>query len=292
MMTPNKPSIEQISPAFGSSFLVRRYASSCENDLANWHMHPELELVYVNGGTGQRHIGKHMSYFNDGDLILMGAFLPHYGFTNRLTGNESETVVQFKEDFLGTEFFNIPEMGLVKRLLELSKKGLAFHGKTKLSVGKMIESLAWEDQYGRLLGLLAILKELSESKEYTVLNADGVALAVDTKENDRMNAIYSYIRSNFKRHISLEEIAEEASMTVPAFCRYFKKISRKTFTRFVNEFRVVHASKLLAETSLPITEVSFESGFNNFSHFNKSFKEFTGKNPSTYRKEFKNIILE
>ncbi len=81
-------------------------------------------------------------------------------------------------------------------------------------------------------------------------------------------------------------------MTVPAFCRYFKKISRKTFTKFVNEFRVVHASKLLAETSMSITEVSFESGFNNFSHFNKSFKEFTGKSPSTYRKEFNSIIDE
>ena len=72
----------------------------------------------------------------------------------------------------------------------------------------------------------------------------------------------------------------------------FKKISRKTFTQFVNEYRVVHASKLLAETSLSITEVSFESGFNNFSHFNKSFKSFTGKSPSAYRKEFKNIIAE
>lgn len=292
MSIPNKPSLEQISPAFGSSFLVRRYASSCENDLANWHFHPELELIYVNGGTGKRHIGKHMSYFNNGDLVLMGAHLPHYGFTDRLTGNKSETVIQFKEDFLGKDFFSIPEMALVRRLLALSKKGLAFHGETKLKVGARIESLAWEDQYGRLIGLLSILKALSESEEYEVLNADGVALAVDTKENDRMNQIYNHIRSNFKQHISLDEIADEVSMTVPAFCRYFKKISRKTFTRFVNEFRVVHASKLLAETSMSVTEVSFESGFNNFSHFNKSFKEFTGKSPSAYRKEFKNIILE
>ena len=119
-----KPSLEQISPAFGSSFLVRRYANSCENELANWHFHPELELVYVNGGSGKRHIGKHMSYFNDGELILMGANLPHYGFTDRHSGNKSETVIQFKQDFLGTNFFDIPEMGLVKRLLELSKKGL------------------------------------------------------------------------------------------------------------------------------------------------------------------------
>lgn len=289
---PNKPSLEQILPAFGSSFLVRQYNQSCSNSLANWHFHPEVELIYVQGGTGKRHIGKHLSYFNDGDLVLMGAYLPHYGFTDRLTGNSSETVVQFKQDFLGKEFFSIPEMNGIRQLLELAKKGLAFHGKTKDVVGRKIEKLAYTDQFGRLIGLIAILQDLFLSKEYTVLNADGVAMAVDTKENDRMNDIYSFIRSKFKEHISLDEIADEVNMTVPAFCRYFKKISRKTFTKFVNEYRVVHASKLLAETSMQITEVSFESGFNNFSHFNKSFKEFTGKSPSAYRKEFKNIIIE
>lgn len=288
----SKPALEQINPAFGSSFLVRQYNKSCENTLANWHFHPEVELIFVRGGTGKRHIGRHLSYFNDGDLVLMGDYLPHYGFTDRLTGNSSETVVQFKQDFLGKEFFSIPEMNGVRQLLELSKKGLAFHGKTKEQVGAKIEQLAFSDQFGRLLGLISILQDLSMSNEYSVLNADGVAMAVDTKDNDRMNEIYSYIRANFKEHISLDEIADEVNMTVPAFCRYFKKISRKTFTKFVNEYRVVHASKLLAETSLQITEVSFESGFNNFSHFNKSFKEFTGKSPSAYRKEFKNIIIE
>ena len=70
----------------------------------------------------------------------------------------------------------------------------------------------------------------------------------------------------------------------------FKKVTGKTFTHFVNEYRLVHASKLLADTSLSITDVCFESGFNNFSHFNKQFKEFTGKSPSDYRKEIKQVI--
>lgn len=293
MKSQKHASLEQIVPSVGSSFLVRRFASSCDQEnLANWHFHPELELVFVHGGSGKRHIGKNVSYFNDGDLVLMGANLPHYGFTDRLTGNRSETVVQFKEDFLGQGFFDIPEMNNVKRLMELSKKGLVFYGSTKDEIGERIEKLAWADHYDRLIGLLGILKDLSYSREYEVLNADGVALAVDTKENERMNQVYNYIRDHFKEHISLDQIAEEAHMTVPAFCRYFKKVSRKTFTKFVNEYRIVHASKLLAETSMSVTEVSFESGFNNFSHFNKRFKEFTGKSPSEYRKAFKNVILE
>ena len=79
--------------------------------------------------------------------------------------------------------------------------------------------------------------------------------------------------------IPLEEIADKVSMTVPSFCRYFKKMTSKTFIQFVNEYRLVHASKLLAEQNMSITEVCFACGFNNFSHFNKSFKSFTGQNP-------------
>ena len=79
-------------------------------------------------------------------------------------------------------------------------------------------------------------------------------------------------------------------MTVPAFCRYFKKVTGKTFTQFVNEFRIVHATKLLAENPTNITDICFESGFNNFSHFNKLFKKFTGKSPLKYRNEMKQLV--
>ena len=98
------------------------------------------------------------------------------------------------------------------------------------------------------------------------------------------------MNQNFKEHISLDEIADKVSMTVPAFCRYFKKVTGKTFTKLVNEYRVVHATKLLSESQMSIADVSFECGFNNFSHFNKLFKEFTGKSASKYRGELKLMV--
>jgi AraC-like DNA-binding protein len=95
----------------------------------------------------------------------------------------------------------------------------------------------------------------------------------------------NFVKEEFKRPIPLEEIAELVNMTVPAFCRYFKKITGKTFVQFVNEYRLAHAAKLLHEKQISITDVCFESGFNNFSYFNKKFKSLTGKSPSTYRNE-------
>jgi transcriptional regulator GlxA family with amidase domain len=115
-------------------------------------------------------------------------------------------------------------------------------------------------------------------------------MELQTQDNDRINSVFNYVKDHFQEPITLEEVSNLVSMTTPSFCRYFKKITNKTFTAFVNEYRLVHASKLLAEKPMSISEISFESGFNNFSHFNKSFKAYTGKSASQYRQELKTII--
>jgi len=285
-----KPAFEVIEPDFGHSFTYQKFDENLRNKNNAWHFHPELELVYVNGGSGKRQIGSHISYFTGGDLILIGSNLPHCGFTDKLTGNKSETVVQMKKDFLGNGFFDIPEMKKIQNLFEICKGGIAFYGNTKIKIGEKIEVLEYQTDFQRLLSILNILNELGNSKEFKVLNAEGFSMETEVKDNDRINIVFNHVKTNFKEEITLEEIANLVSMTVPSFCRYFKKITNKTFTKFVNEYRLVHASKLLAEQPISITDVCFESGFNNFSHFNKSFKTFTGKNPSEYRNELKTIL--
>ncbi|MFS4467606.1 AraC family transcriptional regulator [Maribacter sp. 2210JD10-5] len=285
-----KPTFEAIAPNFGHSFTYQKFDETKHNKNNVWHYHPEIELVYVNGGTGKRQIGSHVSYYTKGDLILIGSNIPHCGFTDALTGNTSETVIQMKLDFLGNDFFKIPEMKNIGQLFETASGGIAFHGKTKLKVGEKMEILEYQTDFQRLLSILNILNELGNSQEFRLLNAEGFSMETDIKDNDRINVVFNFVKHNFKDEISLQEMADMVSMTVPSFCRYFKKITNKTFTQFVNEYRLVHASKLLAEKPLSITEVCFESGFNNFSHFNKSFKNFTGQNPSEYRNQLKTVL--
>ena len=195
-----------------------------------------------------------------------------------------------KPDFLGSDFLRIPEMQKIQALFETSKGGLAFFGKTKQKIGEKIEVLEYQTDFQRLLSILNILNELGKSQEFKILNAEGFSLETEVKDNDRINLVFNFVKTNFKEEIPLEKMADIVSMTIPSFCRYFKKITNKTFTQFVNEYRLVHASKLLAEQPISITEVCFESGFNNFSHFNKSFKAFTGQNPSEYRNQLKKVL--
>lgn len=285
-----KPAFEAIEPDFGHSFTYQKFDANKQNSNLGWHYHPELELVYVNGGNGKRQIGSHISYYTGGDLILIGSNLPHCGFTDSCTGNTSESVVQMKSDFLGLDFFDIPEMRSIHRLFEKAQGGIAFTGDAKKKIGEKIEILEYKSDFQRLLAILNILNELATTTEFQILNADQLSVETQTKENDRINTIFNYVKENYNEPIALEEMADLTHMTVPSFCRYFKKVTHKTFVQFVNEYRLVHASNLLSESDRSITEICFESGFNNFSHFNKSFKAFTGMSPSEYRNQLKTVM--
>lgn len=289
-MLLQKPTLETITPNFGNSFTYQKFDKENRNDNSVWHYHPELELVYVNGGTGRRLVGSNLSYYTWGTLILVGSNLPHCGFTDDQTGNTFETVIQMKGNFLGDDFFDIPEMAPIKKLLQVSKRGIVFSGDTKTQVGALMEEMEQKTDFERLVSYLSILNRLATTKEFRILNADGFALLSNVQDNDRINLVFNHVKTHFKEEITLEAIAALTHMTVPSFCRYFKKITNKTFTQFVNEYRLVHASKLLSEQAISITDVCFESGFNNFSHFNKRFKAFTGQTPSAYRKQIKTIL--
>lgn len=289
-MRPIVPNLEIIIPSFGSSFSISKHEEKANIHTNHWHYHPEIELVYINGGSGKRQVGSHVSYYNDGDLILIGSNLPHCGFTDEETGNKKETVIQMKPDFLGNNFFEISEMTNIKNLFSQAKQGISFTGKTKKIIGERIEALDEQNQLERLLSMLSILNELELSKECVILNAEGFSMEMQMQDNDRMNVVYNFVKDHFQENISLEEISDLVAMTVPSFCRYFKKITNKTFTKFVNDYRLVHASKLLAEKQISITDVCEQSGFNNLGHFNKSFKEFTGKSASQYRQELRSVL--
>ncbi len=288
-MQHKKPTLKKINPNFGSSIFVQKSTIERSEMKPFWHFHPEIELLYVDEGKGKRHIGNHMSYYNDSQLLLIGSMLPHIGYTDR-PNHGSELLVQFLPEFLGDVFFEIPEMLPIKQLFERAKNGLLFKKATQLKLGSHIHELNNVTGFERTMLLLNILNELAIATDYEILNAKSFTFETALQDNSKTEVIYKYINQNFQNPISLEEIASQVSMTVPAFCRYFKKTSGKTFTKVVNEYRVVHATKLLSESAMSITDVCYECGFNNFSHFNKVFNEVTGKSASKYRGELKQIL--
>jgi AraC-like DNA-binding protein len=275
------------------SFSYNIYDNSNHNPAEKhqkWHYHPEIELVYVNNGSGKRQVGLNLSNYNDGLLILVGSNLPHTGFTDYFDDERKEVVIQFKENFLGDSLKEVFEFKNIFNLLKTSKKGIAFEGDIKKKIGLAMLGLQYETSFQKVITLITILNDLSRSKNYEILNISNYNIN-GINENERIRKAFNFIKDNYKKEVSLENVAKEVHMTVPSFCRYFKSQTKKTFIQFLIEYRINNALKLLIQSDKDIKNICYECGFNNYSHFNRSFKKINLISPSDYRKKILNSQL-
>ncbi|RFS14123.1 AraC family transcriptional regulator [Emticicia sp. C21] len=274
---------EELTPDLDSSF--RLIINPRLNDVFYWHFHPEFELVYIEGASGTRHVGEHISRFEGSDLVFIGSYIPHLNFDYGVKTECEKVVVQIRQDFLGNAFANIPELSAVYRLFEQSKHGIAFGKETKFLLGERLKNLKNLGHFEQFLEILSIFQILAQSNEMVLLHTKPVENQHNKKEQERMTRIYNFIDSHYQQKIEVEEVASMSNLSKSAFCRYFKKITRLTFVEFLNHYRINQAQKFLL-LDKNVTEACFECGFESLSYFNRTFKKVTGENPLSFKKKF------
>lgn len=256
-----------------------------------WHFHPEYELVLVVKSHGQRIIGNGIGDFTDGDLVFIGANVPHIyrndaAFYQHSPDLRAESViVHFLEDFLGEPFMDLQEMIPVRQLFQRAALGLEILGPTKEYVIARMLEMSQQEGMRRLLLLLDILTTLSESPHLRTLSTQ-IIEGSNPVESEKVSQVFDYISQHYQRRIALSEIADLMNMSVPSVCRFIKRRTHKTLVNLINELRISHACKLLIDTNLSIIEICYESGFQNLSNFNRQFRLLKNSNPQTFRKQF------
>ncbi|MFD2571222.1 AraC family transcriptional regulator [Spirosoma soli] len=269
------------------SLLVRRFCLPYFD--APWHYHPEYELTYIVKGYGRRFVGDHVESFQAGDLVLLGPNLPHFWrsdedfYKGEAKSRVESIVVQFPIAFVEQGLATVSEAGAIRQLLDRSRYGLCLGLPMSQFLADQLEALPNQSGFKQLLNLLAILHELSADTQARLLASDGYQLAPGMAETERMKRVLEFVLVNFREEIRVEQIASVAGMVPAAFCRYFKKRTRKSFIDYLNELRISHARKLLASQDMSVGQVGLECGFNNSSHFHRQFKLHTGTTPLNYQ---------
>lgn len=276
-----KSTLERIRPDANSSF--RLLLTPHLEDVFLWHYHPEYEIVYIDGASGTRHVGDHISRYDGSDLVFIGPNIPHLNFDYGVRTEYRKVVVQLDPDFLGPQLWHAPEFAIVADLFARARSGLSFHGATKENVGRELHRLAELPPFDRLMLLLGIFHTLADSNEVTPLHGEAVAGAYNVDEQQRLKRLSVFVADEYARHIELREAAALVNLTEAAFCRSFKRMTQLTFTQFVNRYRVHEAQRLLL-TGNNVTEAAFACGFESLSYFNKVFRGVTGENPLAFRK--------
>ena len=274
----------------GSSFLATKLILPRFH--SEYHFHPEYELKYVIESKGKRFVGDTIENFQEGDLILLGPNIPHYWKNDEIHDQTDlmqakAVVILFSEYFLGEKFFSVQEMMPILELLKKAQAGLVFPNADSSNIPQMLDDLTKSKGPFRIILMLEVLAELAKSESRNLLTEEfstGIPfLDVNSPSFVRLQKVHHYVIKNFQFPLQIDDVAQIASMTPHAFCKYFKKSTKKTFMTFLNELRVCHAKKLLIENDIPISQISMESGFNNISNFNRQFKTGTHMTPSDFR---------
>jgi AraC-like DNA-binding protein len=277
-----KAVFEQLNTEQSSSFILRQF--DVPKFDAPFHFHPEYELTLILKGEGQRYVGQQVNEFFAGDLVFLGANLPHCWVSQPIENkNASAIVIQFGELFLGKGIVDLPEMKKVQTFLEKSKSGFEIVGKTKETLTEKILALQLKTPLQKIAGLLEIFDILCNSTEIITIDDFFFEHQYNQSETARFQKIFSYLIENFKEEITLEQIANIADLSPTSFCRYFKNITKKTFVEVLIEFRLQYACQLLNKTDLPIQQVAFESGFGDVPYFNKLFRKHKNLTPKEWR---------
>lgn len=255
-----------------------------------WHFHKEFELTVIESSEGTRFIGDQVSLFQPSDMVLIGPNIPHLYRNNeeyyKNPGMVAKSIdVHFTEDFLGNSFFDVPEMKLVRRLLNRANLALVIHGSTKDYVREQLYEMQELPPVRRLMKLLDILIVLSTSKQLTNVLSQEFTVN-NNKDAARIDIVFQYILKNFRNEIYIEEIASKLNMSIGSFSRYFKHHTRKTFSNYVTEVRISHACRMLIEDVYSVSEIGYMTGFENQSNFYRHFKKYTGVTPKEYTARF------
>jgi AraC-like DNA-binding protein len=281
-----KARIERISTGASASFLCRRRTDARFG--FTWHFHPELELTLIVHSRGRRFVGDSIEPYEDGDLVLLGPDLPHTWHSDPGRKGRHEAVFcQFSREFLGAGFIEAPELAAVDRLLGFSARGLRFTGRTQKAVARRMEGLDRLQGLARLAALLEILDELARSRDVRPLSGRRWVPGHRPGDAERIDRVCRFLNERCLDRVSLAEAAQVAHLSIPAFCRMFRRTTGKTLVGYLNELRTGEACRELIETERPVSEIAFGSGFNNLSNFNRRFRAQKGLSPRDYRRAFR-----
>ncbi len=286
-----KPLLEKSIESLNQSFLVKKLQEPFFDP--NWHFHPHYQLFTVIKGTGTRFIGDDIRHFEVGDTVFLGPNMPHLWRSDRnYFEKESQLqtegiVVYFKEDFLGNDFFEKPEMFDIKSFLKNSERGLDLTGTLGVEMVSDLKELLGLTGFEGISKLLNILHKLSVTNDYQYISSSNYTNTHKISETERMRIVHEYVLKHFKENINLSTVASLSNMTEAAFCRYFKSRTNKTFSDFVKEIRIGNACKILQDENKSISQTCYESGYNTVSNFNNQFKSLKGVSPLQYQKLYR-----
>lgn len=270
-----------LSPEFPFRLLVN------EGDiLTTPHWHREIELIYVIKGTINLGINDQPYIISAGEIVLIDGGELHYVLAS--PGSE-RIIYQFDLAFFKTMLEQIDLPVLFGELPTLSRDwGAAVTD----DIRQLLDQI-YQEETNRLPGmtfevradlykmLTRFIREVPRTKVKT-------AVSQQVKSDEilaRLDIVFRMVERRYTGHLTLEEVAAEIGYSQFYFTRFFKRNTGKTFITFLNDYRIDKAKWLLINSTLSVTEIISQVGFESDKTFYRLFKQSMAISPLAYRKQ-------
>ncbi|MGL4596599.1 MAG: AraC family transcriptional regulator [Bacteroidia bacterium] len=254
------------------------------------HQHPETQLTWILKGEGTLLAGNYTGHFSSGEIYWLGQNQPHVFrcdpiYFQKKTWLKAQSIsVFFDVSDVPSGLGNIPELDELKQFAQRSSRGYRIEPKDYVAVTEAFLRVRVLQGLQRLTAFLQLIDLILHHSSHQPLSDGEVGGDLTEREGTRMHAIFDYTLKNFNKEVTVGDAAEIVHMTPEAFCRFFKKHTHKTYITFLNEVRVEQACRRLKTgTDVMVSEIAYECGFGNVSHFNRVFRKVMNKTPREYQ---------
>ena len=280
-----EPDLEVVQIRRGESFAA--WSHGYPYHTVRWHFHPEYEIHLVTATTGRYFVGDFIGEFEPGNLVLTGPNLPHNWVSDIPRGTSIPLrcrIVQFTETFIDNAMKVVPELNVIARLLECSRRGVLFDNATSRAVRPLMAELMQAQGARRISLFTAVLDFLARGENVQLLANPSYIPDPSGYMSAGMNKALGYIGENLTRHFSEVDLAAIAGQSTSTFSRAFRKHTGMSLVQYVKRLRINLACQILmSDGPASITDVCFQAGFNNLSNFNRQFLAEKGMPPSRFR---------
>lgn len=252
-------------------------------DQIGLHKQSSWELSYIVRGEGIRTIGDTKERFQAGEIVLVVPDMQHQWCFNTPTDSKDGMIENITITFspallsnLSSIFEEMEEMVLWYNELDES---ILLPKESNLTIKDIIWKMLHQDDCERLLSLLSLLVLIWKSDRKRQVGH----FQID-RNTEIVNKVVTYLHCNFKRQITIKQIATYVGMNGTSLCSLFKRKKQTTIMQYLLDYRMMMVKESLRRDNTSISQVCYECGFRDVPYFNRTFKKFVGITPKEYKR--------
>lgn len=252
------------------------------------HWHQEMEIIYIEDGEFEETINFELYHVKKGDIIIIPPCVLHsfrqyesertvfktimFDFS-MLTGNTTDACsIKYFNPFLEGNYTS-------PKIISASD---SHYSKLRDCILEIISVHSKREDFYEIQIKSELYKLFFVLFKYFFECQNG-NLPIKDITTRNIKIILDYIAENYSKPITIDELAEQVSLSKHYFMRFFKKYMGTTCIEYINDYRLNIAANLLLTTRMQITEIAVSIGITNLSYFNRIFRKKYNMTPKEYR---------